>query len=115
MRGYGRVLVAALLAAALLRGCALMAVKVPSGSMLPTLQIGDFVLVSPLAYGLRVPLLGGWLLRWRDPAPGDVIVFAGPRDPARDTTEDFIKRVVAVGGERVELRAKEVLVDVVTR
>lgn len=111
MRGYGSVIVAALLAAGLLRGCALMAVKVPSGSMLPNLQIGDFVLVTPLAYGLRVPLLGGWLLRWSDPAPGDVIVFAGPRDPARNTSDDFIKRVVAVGGERVEIRDKTALVD----
>lgn len=111
MRGYGRIVAVALLAAALLRGLALMAVKVPSGSMLPNLQIGDYLLVSPLDYGVRLPLLGGWLLRWRDPAPGDVIVFAGARDPARQTSADFIKRVVAVGGERVELRAKAVLVD----
>lgn len=96
-----------MLAAILLRGFAVLAVKVASGSMLPTLQIGDHVLVSPLSYGLRIPLLGGWVARWADPLPGDVVVFAGPRD----AEQDFVKRVAAVGGERVELRDGELFVD----
>jgi signal peptidase I len=83
-----------------------MAVKVPSGSMLPTLQIGDHVLVTPLRYGVRLPLLG-WVVRWADPQPGDVVVFAGPHD----ATHDYIKRVAAVGGELVELRAGQLFVD----
>ena len=94
------------MAALLLRGVAVMAVKVPSGSMLPTLQVGDHVLVSPLRYGLRLPLVG-WLVRWADPRPGDVVVFAGPQD----ATQDYVKRVAAVGGELVELRAGRLFVD----
>lgn len=83
-----------------------MAVKVPSGSMLPTLQVGDHILVWPLRYGLRLPLVG-WLVRWADPQPGDVVVFAGPHD----ATRDYVKRVAAVGGELVELRAGQLVVD----
>jgi signal peptidase I len=94
------------LAALLLRGVAVMAVKVPSGSMLPTLQVGDHLLVTPLCYGVRLPLVG-WLVRWADPQPGDVVVFAGPYDAA----QDYVKRVAAVGGELVELRAGQLLVD----
>lgn len=90
----------------LLRGIALQAFKIPSASMLPTLQIGDYVLVEPLRYGLRFPW-GGWLLRWATPQPGDVVVFSHPRD----SNQDFVKRVVAVGGEQVEVRGKQLLVD----
>ncbi|MFN8641842.1 MAG: signal peptidase I [Candidatus Binatia bacterium] len=96
----------ALLAALLLRGIVVMAVKVPSGSMLPTLQLGDQVLVTPLRYGVRLPLLG-WLARWADPRPGDVVVFAGPHD----ASQDYVKRVAAVGGELVEVRAGQLFVD----
>lgn len=94
----------------LLRAFALLAFKIPSASMLPTLQIGDYVLIDPLSYGLRLPW-GGWLLRWATPHAGDVVVFANPRD----ATQDFVKRVVAVAGERVEVRDKQVLVDGVPR
>jgi signal peptidase I len=84
----------------------LTGVKVPSGSMLPTLQVGDYLLVTPLRYGIRLPGLG-WLVRWADPQVGDVVVFAGPRDEAAD----YVKRVAAVGGELVEVRNGELLVD----
>lgn len=97
----------ALAVALVVRGLVLQAYKIPSGSMLPTLQLGDYVLVNPLAYGLRLPLLGGWLLRWRNPRPGDVVVFASPKDP----TQDYVKRVAAVAGELVEIRDKRLLVD----
>jgi signal peptidase I len=90
----------------LLRGVALEAFKIPSASMLPTLQIGDYLLVSKLRYGLHMPGGGGWLLRFGDPRPGDVIVFSG-----HDPTSDYVKRVVAVAGEVVEIRNKQVLVD----
>ncbi|MEO8605679.1 MAG: signal peptidase I [bacterium] len=105
-RAYLHTLGLALLAAALLRGFAVQAFKIPSASMMPTLLIGDHLLIDPLSYGLRLPW-GGWLLRWATPQPGDVIVFASPRD----ATQDFVKRVVAVAGERVEVRDKQVLVD----
>ena len=92
--------------ALLLRGVVVTGVKVPSGSMLPTLQIGDYLLVSPLRYGLRLPAIG-WVTRWADPQVGDVVVFAGPRDQA----QDYVKRVAAVGGELVEVRNGELIVD----
>lgn len=74
--------------------------------MLPTLQVGDHVLITPLAYGVRLPLVG-WLVRWSDPQPGDVVVFAGPQD----ATQDYVKRVAAVGGELVELRRGRLFVN----
>ena len=95
-----------MVAALLLRGIVLTGVKVPSGSMLPTLQVGDYLLVSPLPYGVRLPGIG-WVTRWADPQVGDVVVFAGPRDEA----QDYVKRVAAVGGELVEVRDGELIVD----
>jgi signal peptidase I len=74
--------------------------------MLPTLQVGDYLIVSPLPYGLRLPGLG-WIMRWAEPAVGDVVVFAGPRDQ----TQDYVKRVAAIGGELVEVRDGQLLVD----
>jgi signal peptidase I len=92
--------------ALVLRGLVVTAAKVPSGSMLPTLQVGDYVLVSPLSYGLRLPGIG-WLTRWADPATGDVVVFAGPHGEI----QDYVKRVAAVAGELVEVRDGELIVD----
>ena len=74
--------------------------KIPSGSMLPTLRVGDFILVNKFEYGLRVPLVGWFITDWTDPERGDVIVFQYPRDPS----VDYIKRVVAVPGDRLALR-----------
>ena len=71
---------------------------VPSGSMEPTLVPGDRVVVDMSAYGVRVPFTGIELLRRGRPVPGDVVVFKSPADGTR-----LIKRVVAVGGQRVEL------------
>ena len=71
---------------------------VPSGSMQPTLQPGDRVLVDMRAYGVRVPFTGLELWGSGRPAPGDVVVFRSPADGTR-----LIKRVVAVGGQTVAL------------
>jgi signal peptidase I len=95
------------LVAFVVRGLVVEAFKIPSGSMLPTLQIGDYVLITPLRYGARLPGFGGWLWRWSSPQPGDIIVFLAPKEPA----QDYVKRVVAVAGEVVEIRDKQVLVD----
>ncbi len=90
-----------------MRGVALEAFKIPSASMLPTLQIGDYLLVNKLRYALRLPGGRGPLLHYSEPRPGDVIVFRDARDP----NADYVKRVVAVAGEVVEIRDKEVLVN----
>lgn len=100
------VLVAVLLAL-LIRTFVVQAFKIPSGSMIPTLQIGDHILVSKFAYGLEIPFLRIPLFDGKDPDRGDIIVFKYPEDPQKD----FIKRVVAVGGDVVEIRDKRVYVN----
>ena len=95
----------------LLRGVALEAFKIPSASMLPSLQIGDYVLVNKLRYGVRLPFLDEWLVHFGPPKRGDVIVFATGKDPALD----YVKRVIAVEGELVEIRNKQLLIDGVPR
>jgi signal peptidase I len=78
------------------------AVYIPSGSMLPTLQIGDYVVVEKWAYGARLPFTASAQATWASPRRGDVVVFLNPSGGA--SADDLIKRVVAVGGDRVEIR-----------
>jgi signal peptidase I len=80
--------------------------QVPSGSMQPTLQPGDRVVVDMRAYGLRLPLLDVPVLPVGQPQRGDVAVFASPADGTR-----LIKRVVAVAGDRVELRGGHLILN----
>ena len=91
----------------MVRGVALQAFKIPSASMLPTLQIGDYLLVNKLRYGLRMPGSRRWWLRVSWPQPGDVIVFSDKRD----RSVQYVKRVIAVEGEVVEIRDKQVFVN----
>lgn len=95
LREYLEAILIAVLLALLIRTFVVQAFKIPSGSMLPTLQVGDHILVNKFIY------------RFRDPARGDVIVFKYPVDESRD----FIKRVVAVGGEEVFIKGQEVYID----
>ena len=74
--------------------------KIPSGSMIPTLLVGDYVLVNKFAYGVRLPFTGSLLVPVGKPSRGDVIVFRYPDDPS----QDFIKRIVGLPGDRVEMR-----------
>ena len=71
--------------------------KIPSGSMIPTLMVGDLILVNKFHYGLRLPVLNTKLIANHDPKPGDVMVFRYPVDPR----VDYIKRVVGVPGDEV--------------
>jgi signal peptidase I len=79
---------------------------VPSGSMLPTVELQDHVLVNKLAYGLRVPLTSDYALRFRGPARGDVVVLDAP-----DTGIVLLKRVVGLPGDRVEVRGTRLVVN----
>ncbi len=81
----------------------LQAFKIPSGSMLSTLQIGDFLLVNKFLYGLKQPFSDKYLIEGKDPQPGDIIVFRYPRDPS----QDFIKRIVGVPGDTLEMRDRQ--------
>lgn len=111
-REYAEALGTALLLALALRTFVVQAFKIPSGSMLPTLQIGDHILVNKFIYGprLEIPLTQrslGQLPGLRKPARGDVVVFIWPKDRSKD----FIKRVIATEGETVELRDRQLFID----
>lgn len=71
--------------------------RIPSGSMIPTLQIGDFILVNKFTYGIRLPIIDRKIVALDTPARGDVMVFRYPEDPSLD----YIKRVVGLPGDRV--------------
>jgi signal peptidase I len=107
VREYGEALVVAVLLALFIRAFLVQAFTIPSGSMMETLLIGDYILVNKLLYGPEIPFTDVHLPGFRDPARGDIIVFKYPNDEARD----FIKRIVAVGGETVQVRDNRVYVD----
>lgn len=78
------------------------AFKIPSGSMLETLQIGDHLLVNKFLYGLKRPFSDEYLVRGKNPERGDVIVFRYPKDPSLD----YIKRIVGIPGDTLEMHKK---------
>lgn len=81
--------------------------RIPSGSMIPTLQVGDFILVNKYAYGIRLPILNKKIIDMDSPKRGDVMVFRYPEDPSLD----YIKRVVGLPGDRVEYQNKRLLIN----
>ncbi|HZP64762.1 MAG TPA: signal peptidase I [Rudaea sp.] len=87
--------------------------KIPSGSMMPTLLVGDFILVNKFAYGLRLPVLGTKIVPIGEPQRGDVFVFRFPNpehDP-RKQGEDYIKRVIGLPGDEITYRNKILYVN----
>ena len=80
---------------------------VPSGSMLPTIQIGDHIFVNKLAYAVHLPLIGTELLHTGQLKRNDIVVFVSPIDPSTD----LIKRVIAAPGDTVEIRDKHIFVN----
>ncbi len=80
--------------------------QIPSASMVPTLEVGDFILVNKFSYGLRLPVTGSKLLAIGEPERGDVMVFFPPNDKRY-----FIKRVVGLPGDRIEIRDKVLTIN----
>lgn len=102
-REYAESIIIAVVLALVIRTFVVQAFKIPSGSMEDTLLIGDHILVNKLSYGLHLPIIDSQIRPLGlagDPQRGDIIVFPFPRDPSRD----FIKRVVGLPGERIEIR-----------
>ncbi|MBL8627180.1 MAG: signal peptidase I [Myxococcales bacterium] len=103
---YAESIGVALAIALMLRAFVVEAFKIPSASMIPTMQIGDFIFVNKVMYGVRIPYTDTKLFTVRTPHRGEVIVF---KQPCRG--DDFIKRVVAVAGDKVEVRCNLLYVN----
>ena len=91
----------------LLRSFVIEPFKIPSGSMIPTLQIGDFILVNKYTYGIRLPIVNKKIVALNDPQRGDVMVFRYPKDESMD----YIKRVIGVPGDVVKYDNKRLTVN----
>ncbi|MEA5087536.1 signal peptidase I [Solidesulfovibrio sp.] len=101
---YLEALAVALVLAFVIRTFVVQAFKIPSGSMLDTLLIGDHLLVNKFLYGTRIPFTDKVILPIEEPADGDVIVFEFPED----TSKDFIKRIIGAPGDVLEMKDKVV-------
>jgi signal peptidase I len=104
---YVEAIITALILALLIRTFVVQAFKIPSGSMIPTLLIGDHILVNKFLYGTQIPFSDKKILILREPEKGDIIVFKYPENP----TKDFIKRVIATEGDTIEEKNKIVYVN----
>lgn len=91
----------------LLRSFLVEPFKIPSGSMLPTLLVGDFILVNKYTYGIRIPVINAKILEINLPQRGEVMVFRYPEDPSLD----YIKRVVGVPGDKIAYRKKRLFIN----
>lgn len=100
-------IIIAVLLALIIRTFVIQAFKIPSGSMLPTLLIGDQILVSKFIYGIKMPFTGATLIPISNPKPNDIVVFQFPKNPDLD----YIKRVIAVAGDTVEIHDKKIMIN----
>jgi signal peptidase I len=129
-REYAESIAIAIVLALVLRGFVFEAFKIPTGSMIPTLLVGDHLFVNKLVYGVRLPFTDRYLVRFGEPERGEVVVFSFPRDEAKAYLEqqpvglrsciaptalseekDMIKRVIGVEGDTVEVKKNRVLVN----
>ena len=106
-REYLEALAYAIVLALFIRAFVVQAFKIPSGSMIPTLQIGDHILVNKFIYGINIPFTDKKLFTFKEPKRGDIIVFRYPGDEDRD----FIKRAIGLPGDTIEIRDKQVSIN----
>lgn len=99
-REYLEAAIIALLLALFIRAFVIQAFKIPSGSMKPTLLIGDHILVNKFIYGIKVPFTDRYIMQIKKPKRGDVVVFKWPKDERKD----FIKRVIGIEGDKIEIK-----------
>lgn len=113
LRDWTEAIIVAGILALIIRTFVIQAFKIPSGSMEDTLLIGDHLLVNKFIYGTDLPFFDESVLEIRDPKRGDIIVFEFPedRDKSYFKRRDFIKRIVGLPGDTVEIRNKNVFVN----
>ena len=104
---YARSLFPVLLIVLVFRSFLFEPFKIPSGSMIPTLLVGDFIVVNKFSYGIRLPVLNKKIIGIAEPERGDVVVFRYPKDPG----VNFIKRAVGLPGDTVTYRDKQLFVN----
>ncbi len=107
LREYAEAILIALLLALFIRTFVVQAFKIPSGSMMNTLLIGDHILVNKFIYGVKNPFTGATWIPFKNPQRKDVVVFKYPVNPK----QDYIKRVVGVPGDTIEIRDKKLYVN----
>lgn len=104
---YARSFFPVVLIVLLLRSFIAEPFRIPSASMMPTLLIGDFILVNKFTYGIRLPVINKKVIELNEPQRGDIVVFRYPKDP----TVDYIKRVIGLPGDRVAYHDKKLHIN----
>jgi signal peptidase I len=107
VKEYLESIIIAILIALFIRTFIVCAYKIPSRSMVPTLLVGDHILVNKFIYGVKIPLLRRTILPVSEPKRGEIVVFIFPNDRSKD----FIKRVIGVAGDKVEIRNKKIFIN----
>lgn len=107
VKEYVESIIIAILIALFIRTFIICAYKIPSESMVPTLLVGDHILVNKFIYGVKIPLLRKIIVPGKDPQRNDIIVFIYPKDRSKD----FIKRVIGVGGDKIEIKNKKIFIN----
>jgi len=106
-REYAEAAAIAILLALFIRTFVVQAFKIPSGSMEPSLLIGDHILVNKFIYGVKLPFIRSTLIPLSQPKRNDVIVFIYPVDKSKD----FIKRVIGLPGDKIEINSREIRIN----
>jgi signal peptidase I len=104
---YARAFFQIFLIVLVIRSAIIEPFRIPSGSMMPTLLIGDFILVNKFSYGIRLPVVNKKIIDVGEPEKGDVVVFRYPKDES----VDYIKRVVAVPGDTLDYKNKTLIIN----
>jgi signal peptidase I len=106
-REYLEAAIIAIFLALFIRAFVVQAFKIPSGSMEPTLLIGDHIIVNKFIYGIKAPFINKTIIPISEPKRGDIIVFIYPVDKEKD----FIKRVIGLPGEQIEIKSKKIFIN----
>ncbi|MDD2723691.1 MAG: signal peptidase I [Methylovulum sp.] len=104
---YARSFFPILLIVLLLRSFLAEPFRIPSGSMMPTLLVGDFILVNKFTYGIRLPVINKKIISVNEPQRGDIVVFRFPKDPS----VDYIKRIIGVPGDKIVYENKRLTIN----